>query len=148
MVVSSQLKRPSRQAKAACRLLPSVHGDWKFLTSIRNEAFPRQRARTLGVRGGSHIARAFLILFLTGSIGTAVAATRESGLSVHMLPDRVARSIGGHGGFTVTDPPTGQRGTTYAHPEELLTYFQGIARVCPAERHLDRYDESQFLFRE
>ena len=65
-----------------------------------------------------------------------------------MLPDRVARNIGGHGGFTVTDPATRQRGTTYAHPEELLTYFQGFARVCPAERHLDRYDSSQFLFRE
>ena len=65
-----------------------------------------------------------------------------------MLPDRVARNIGGHGGFTVTEPATRQRGTAYAHPKELLTYFQGLPRVCPAERHLDRYDSSQFLFRE
>ena len=83
MVVSSQLEHPSHQEKAACCLLPTVDGDWKFLTSIRNEALHRKRARTLGVRGGSRIARTFLILFPTGSI--AVAATREGGLSVHML---------------------------------------------------------------
>ena len=75
MVVSSQLERPSHQRKPPvvfCRPLTAM-GSF----SIRNEALHRKRARTLGVRGGSHIARAFLILFLTGSIGTAVAATCE-----------------------------------------------------------------------
>ncbi len=105
-------------------------------------------AAELGVRRRSHIMKAFLILFLAGSMLIAAEPTREGDLSVHMLPDRVAKIIGEHGGFTVTDPATKQRGTTYAHPAELLTYFQ---RLPPSVRQngiwIVRYS-SQLLFRE
>ena len=55
----------------------------------------------------------------------AAEPTREGGLSVHMLPDRVAKISGEHGGFTVTDPTTKQP-ATYAEPQELLAYFQHL----------------------
>jgi hypothetical protein len=73
--------------------------------------------------------KAVLILLLTVSFLAAAEPTRPAGLSVHMLPDRVARIGGEHGGFTVTDPATKQRGTTYVEPEELVAYFQ---RLPPA----------------
>lgn len=56
----------------------------------------------------------------------AAEPTREEGLSVHMLPDRVARIRGEHGGFTIADPATKERGATYAKPKELLAYFLGL----------------------
>jgi hypothetical protein len=74
----------------------------------------------------SLITKAFLILLAAPSIAFAAEPAREAGLSVHMLPDRVAKISGAHGGFTVTDPATKQRGTTYAEPKELLAYFGGL----------------------
>jgi hypothetical protein len=93
--------------------------------------------------------KAFLILFLTGSMLIAAEPTREGGLSVHMLPDRVAKINGEHGGFKVTDPATKQRGTTYAHPEELLTYFQRLPAsvrqngIWIVSTHPSSYSESE-----
>jgi hypothetical protein len=70
--------------------------------------------------------KAILILLITTSLLVAAEPTREGGLSVHMLPDRVAKISGEHGGFTVTDPATKHRGATYAEPKELLAYFLGL----------------------
>ncbi len=75
--------------------------------------------------------RTFLFLLLIASTLSAAEPTREGGLSVHLLPDRVATLSGGHGGFTVTDPATRQPGETYARPEELLDY---LSRLPPAIR--------------
>ena len=70
--------------------------------------------------------KAVIILFFTASILIAAEATREGGLSAHMLPERIARISGEKGGFTVADPSTKDRGDTYAKPEELLAYFVGL----------------------
>jgi hypothetical protein len=67
--------------------------------------------------------KTIFILFLTASMLVAAEPTRDGGLSVHMLPDRVAKISGEHGGFTVTDPATKQSGATYGEPKELLAYF-------------------------
>ena len=50
---------------------------------------------------------------------------RAKGLSVHMLPDRVAKINGGAGGFTVTT----NSGTTsvYSDPKELLAFYQTLS---------------------
>lgn len=50
--------------------------------------------------------KAILFLLLTTTLVITAEPTREGGLSVHMLPDSVAKFSGGHGGFTVTDPAT------------------------------------------
>ena len=63
-----------------------------------------------------------LPLVLVGPI-LAAEPRRDEGLSVHMLPDRVAKLQSSHGGFTVSDPLTKKMGSTYAEPEELLKYF-------------------------
>ena len=70
--------------------------------------------------------KAILFLLLTASLVIATEPMRDGGLSVHMLPDRIAKLSGGHGGFTVTDPTTNRRGSTYAEPKELLAYFQQL----------------------
>ena len=44
-----------------------------------------------------------------------------------MLPDRVAKIGGEHGGFTVTDPTTKARGSTYGDPKDLFAYFQHLS---------------------
>jgi hypothetical protein len=67
-----------------------------------------------------------LLLLLAASVLVAAEPRREAGLSVHMLPDRVAKISGEHGGFTVTDPATGAKGSTYGEPKELFAYFQRL----------------------
>jgi hypothetical protein len=70
--------------------------------------------------------KTLLLLLLTASVLVAADPRREAGLSVHMLPDRIAKISGEHGGFTVTDPATNAKGATYAEPQELFAYFQGL----------------------
>lgn len=50
---------------------------------------------------------------------------REKGLSVHMLPERVAQLSKKHGGFTVRDPSSPTANATYPSATELMTYFKG-----------------------
>ena len=71
-------------------------------------------------------AAAVFILLLTFAVAKAGAPKRESGLSVHMLPDRVAKLDGRHGGFSV------RRGeAVYANPDQLLVYFESLPiAVC------------------
>jgi hypothetical protein len=66
------------------------------------------------------------ILLLTASLLVAAEPSREAGLSVHLLPERVAKISGEHGGFTVTDPVTKTRSNTYAEPKELFASFQHL----------------------
>lgn len=70
--------------------------------------------------------KALFLLLLTASLLVAAEPTREAGLSVHMLPDRVAKISGEHGGFTVTEPATQAKGGTYGAPKELFAYFQSL----------------------
>ena len=88
-----------------------------------------------GVRGSltfsahflKSVMKILLFLLLTATLVVAAEPTRESGLSVHMLPERVAAIGGGHGGFSVTDPVTRERGTTFAEPQQLIAYFDHLA---------------------
>jgi len=70
--------------------------------------------------------KAILIFLLSASLLLAAEPTREGGVSVHFLPDRVAKISGERGGFTVKDPPA-----TYAEPKDLLAHFQRL----PASVH-------------
>lgn len=67
-----------------------------------------------------------LLLFFTATLLVAAEPNREAGLSVHMLPERVAKISGERGGFTVTNPATKAKSSTYSDPKELLAYFQHL----------------------
>lgn len=70
--------------------------------------------------------KTLFFLLISASFLIAAEPTREAGLSVHMLPDRVAKISGERGGFTVTDPTTKAKGSTYGDPKELVAYVQGL----------------------
>jgi hypothetical protein len=70
--------------------------------------------------------KTLIFLFLTTAIAIGAEPSRDGGLSVYVLPNRVAEPSGGHGGFSVTDPATKKPASTYATPKELLTYFQQL----------------------
>ena len=70
--------------------------------------------------------KVFFFLLLTASLLVAAEPKREAGLSVHMLPDRVAKIDGEHGGFTVSDPTGRSDRKTYGDPKELFAYFQHL----------------------
>jgi hypothetical protein len=65
-------------------------------------------------------------LLLTASFLVAAEPKREAGLSVHLLPERVAKISGGHEGFTVSDPTGKSDGKTYGDPKKLFEYFQSL----------------------
>lgn len=75
--------------------------------------------------------------------------SRDAGLSLHMLPDRVAKLSGEKGGFTVTDPATRQRGKTYSSLPDLVSYIEKLpARVKEngvwiVYTHPSSYEESE-----
>ena len=93
--------------------------------------------------------KAILFLLLTITLVIAAEPTRDGGLSVHMLPDSVAKFSGGHGGFTMTDPATKKPGSTYATPKELLAYFQDLPPtvrqngIWVVTTHPDSYSDSK-----
>lgn len=93
--------------------------------------------------------KTILFLLLTTTFVIAAEPTRDGGLSVHMLPDNVAALSGGHGGFTVTDPATNRRGSTYAEPKELLAYFQSLPPtvrqngIWVVTTHPDSYSDNE-----
>jgi hypothetical protein len=64
---------------------------------------------------------AFFLWLSTLAICSAGEPDRAKGLSVHMLPDRVAQIDGHSGGFTASDSQT-----TYAQPSELVAYFHTL----------------------
>jgi hypothetical protein len=68
-------------------------------------------------------AREIALLFWLSAFAMCSAGEpdRANGLSVHMLPDRVAQIDGRSGGFTVRDSQT-----TYAQPTELVAYFHTL----------------------
>jgi hypothetical protein len=72
------------------------------------------------------IMKTLFYLLLTASLLVAAEPKREAGLSVHMLPERVAKISGGHGGFTVSDPTGKSDGKTYGDPKKLFEYFQSL----------------------
>ncbi len=63
-----------------------------------------------------------LIVFAAVSFAGA-APVRESGLSIHLLPDRVAKIEGGKGGFTVTDPKDPKNSKTCPEVASLVEYI-------------------------
>ncbi len=71
--------------------------------------------------------KSLILLLITAFFLVAAEPKREAGLSVHMLPDRVAKITGVHGGFTVSDPTGRNDGKTYGDPKELFAYFQQLS---------------------
>jgi hypothetical protein len=64
---------------------------------------------------------AITVWFAWVALCIAAEPERAKGLSVHMLPDRVAQIDGHSGGFTVGDAHT-----TYMQPAELVAYFHTL----------------------
>jgi hypothetical protein len=93
--------------------------------------------------------KTILVLLLSASFLAAEEPKREGGLSVHMLPDRVAKLDGKQGGFNVTDPSTKEGSVTYPTPEELVAHFQRLAESVRANgiwivtTHPDSYSEGE-----
>lgn len=54
---------------------------------------------------------------------------RDTGLSLHMLPDRVAKLSGEQGGFTITDPITRSRGKTLSEVKALFKYIDSLPQT-------------------
>jgi hypothetical protein len=72
------------------------------------------------VRGIAAIASVVIVAVCAGSEPEHV-----NGLSVHMLPDRVAQIAGGRGGFSVRDAKDTE--STYADPNQLAAFFQTLS---------------------
>ena len=70
--------------------------------------------------------KSLLLFLLITSLLVAAEPLRNGGLSVHLLPDRVAKLSGERGGFTVTDPATRNTGGTYGDPKAMLAYFRHL----------------------
>lgn len=71
--------------------------------------------------------RVILILLLTVALVRGVEPKREAGLSVYMLPERVAALSGKNGGFVATDPESHQPGECIIEPRKLITYFEQLS---------------------
>ncbi len=77
----------------------------------------------------------------------ASESERSKGLSVHMLPDRVAQINGGSGGFTVRD----SNGTESIYPnaQQLIAFFQTLSAPTQASgiwvvtTHPSAYSDSE-----
>jgi hypothetical protein len=88
-------------------------------------------------------------LLLAVPLVTAAEPSCQGGLSVHMLPDRVAALDHTLGGFTVTDPVSSQPGETLAGLKELLDYFQHLPAtvqengIWVVTTHPSAYSESE-----
>jgi hypothetical protein len=89
--------------------------------------------------------KALLLLLLTTSILVSAEPSRAGGLSVHMLRARGAKISGEHGGFTLTEPTTKAKGTTFVDPKQLFTYFPALTNQYARERQLDRDYASKLL---
>jgi hypothetical protein len=68
---------------------------------------------------------AAFICLVTLPVCAAGEPDRAKGLSVHMLPDRVAQINAGHRGFTARDANGTE--STYADAKELVAFFQTLS---------------------
>jgi hypothetical protein len=104
---------------------------------------------TFGAHFLKLVMKTFLFLLLTATFVLAAEPMRESGLSVHMLPERVAAIGGGHGGFSVTNPVTKERGTIFSEPQKLIAYFEHLSPLVQQNgiwivtTHPTAYSESE-----
>lgn len=93
--------------------------------------------------------KALFVFLLAVPLMIAAGPSREDGLSVHMLPDRVAAIDHSHGGFTVTDPAFHRPGDTFAEAKDLLAYFQHLPAtvqqngIWVVTTHPTSYSESE-----
>lgn len=67
-----------------------------------------------------------LIISLALAATVAAAPLRERGLSLHMLPDRVAKLQDSHGGFVLRDPKTGRSERTLSEAAEVMAYISTL----------------------
>lgn len=67
-----------------------------------------------------------LIISLVLAVTVAAAPLRERGLSLHMLPDRVAKLQDSRGGFVLRDPQTGRSERTLSEAAEVMDYISTL----------------------
>lgn len=70
--------------------------------------------------------RIVLLLLFTAFRVMGAEPSREAGLSVHMVPERVARRTGVDRGFAVVEPGWKMKPRTYAHSHDLLAYIRTL----------------------
>lgn len=66
-----------------------------------------------------------VLLLVVFAISTTAEPQRERGLSVHMLPDRVAQINGGSGGFSAKAADGTE--STYSDQSQLVAFFQTLS---------------------
>jgi hypothetical protein len=90
---------------------------------------------------------AVLTLLVTLAVCAAGEPERAKGLSVHMLPDRVAQIDGGHGGFSAKAADGTE--STYADAKQLVAFFQTLLTatqengIWVVTTHPSSYSESE-----
>jgi hypothetical protein len=67
-----------------------------------------------------------LLLLLAASCLAGAEPNRDAGLSVQMVPERVARRTGVERGFAVVEPGWKLKPRTYARSQDLLTYIRTL----------------------
>lgn len=70
--------------------------------------------------------KTYLVLIPAFALVAYAEPARDAGLSLHMLPDRVAKLSGERGGFTITDPITHTRGMTVAEVKSIFKYIDSF----------------------
>lgn len=71
--------------------------------------------------------KSILLFLLATSMLSAAEPTRESGLSVKLLPDSVAKTKGQQGGFYAINPSTDQPVFDRKNPEWVINYLQRLS---------------------
>jgi len=96
--------------------------------------------------------KSYFALFLLFPLFALVAYAepiRDAGLSLHMLPDRVAKLSNERGGFTITGPVIKRRGKAISDVKTMMKYIESIPESSRANgvwivyTHPSSYTESE-----
>ena len=89
------------------------------------EPYAASSGRQLIFTFGNNMKKLLALLFALAIVANA-EPVRDTGLSLHMLPDRVAKLGGDRGGFTITDPITHARGRTIPEVKAIFQYIDSL----------------------
>ena len=93
--------------------------------------------------------KTYLALFPAFALIAYAEPSRDAGLSLHMLPDRVAKLSDERGGFTITDPITQTRGKTVTDVKTIVKYIDSLPQkikdngVWIVYTHPSSYEDSE-----
>jgi hypothetical protein len=109
-----------------CQRIPDKDQSNAAFNSLRPHAFPGYTdfSGRILVRCMKARAIAALVWLVTLAVCAASEPDRAKGLSVHMLPDRVAQIDRGHGGFTARDASGAE--SSYVDAKQLVAFFQTL----------------------